>query len=66
MQILYDPRDDHYHELVGIQVLDWLDDVGAVPITEADQGQPAFLFAGACPIEAYRRRRAGSGGGPGW
>src|SRR5262249_20800111 len=53
MQLLYDPRDDAYHERVGSQVLYWLDDLDAVPLDEADPNQPGFLFAGARPLEDY-------------
>jgi hypothetical protein len=54
MQLLYDPRDDHYHERLGSRVLYWLDDLGAVPLPEADPGTSGFLFAGARPIDDYR------------
>jgi hypothetical protein len=59
MQLLYDPRDDPHHEKVGSQVLYWLDDLGALPLPEADPGAEGFLFAGARPIEDYRERVAG-------
>jgi hypothetical protein len=59
MQLLYDPRDDAYHETLGSQDLHWLDDLGALPLNEADGAQPGFLFAGARPIEDYRRVVAG-------
>src|SRR5262245_13558937 len=54
MQLAYDPRDDPYHERLGSQVLYWLDDLGAVPLAEADPAAPVFLFTGARPIEDYR------------
>jgi hypothetical protein len=54
MQLLYDPRDDPYHERLGSRILYWLDDLGAVPLSEANHVQPGFLFAGARPIEDYR------------
>ena len=54
MQLLYDARDDAYHERVGSQVLYWLDDLDALPLGEADSTRPGFLFAGARPIEDYR------------
>src|SRR5262245_44301422 len=54
MQLLYDPRDDAYHERTGSQVLYWLDDLGAVPLGEADHSLPGFLFAGARPMDDYR------------
>jgi hypothetical protein len=54
MQLLYDPRDDAYHERIGSQVLYWLDDLDAVPLGEADPSAEGFLFAGARPIEDYR------------
>ena len=53
MQLLYDPRDDAYHERLGSQILYWLDDLGALPLDEADRGAEGFLFAGARPIEDY-------------
>jgi hypothetical protein len=54
MQLLYDARDDPYHERVGSRILYWLDDLDAVPLEEADRTRPGFLFAGARPIEDYR------------
>jgi hypothetical protein len=54
MQLLYDPRDDRYHERLGSRILYWLDDLGAVPLDEAEPTEPGFLFAGARPIEDYR------------
>jgi hypothetical protein len=55
MQLLYDPRDDACHERLGSQLLYWLDDLGALPLDEADPSSDGFLFAGARPIEDYRR-----------
>jgi hypothetical protein len=55
MQLLYDPRDDAYHERLGSQILYWLDDLGAVPLDEADPAAEGFLFTGARPIEDYRQ-----------
>jgi hypothetical protein len=55
MQLLYDSRDDAYHEKVGSRILYWLDDLGAVPFDDADSGHDGFLFAGARPIDDYRR-----------
>jgi hypothetical protein len=54
MELFYDPRDDAYHERIGSQVLYWLDDVGAAPLTEARPEIDGFLFAGARPIDDYR------------
>src|SRR6516162_8583324 len=54
LQLLYDSRDDRYHERIGSQILYWLDDLGAVPLDEADPAAEGFLFAGARPIEDYR------------
>lgn len=54
MQLLYDPRDDAYHERIGSQILYWLDDLGAVPLAEADPAEPGFLYAGARPMSDYR------------
>jgi hypothetical protein len=53
LQLLYDSRDDTYHERVGSQILYWLDDLGAVRLQEADPAREGFLFAGARPIEDY-------------
>jgi ATP-grasp domain, R2K clade family 3 len=55
VQLLYDPRDDAFHERIGSRILYWLDDLGAVPLGEADRNSPSFLFAGARPVEDYRR-----------
>jgi ATP-grasp domain, R2K clade family 3 len=59
MQFLYDPRDDLYHERLGSRILYWLDDLGAIPLTEARSDAAAFLFAGARPINDYRALVAG-------
>jgi hypothetical protein len=55
VQLLYDPRDDAYHERIGSQILYWLDDLGAIPLDEAADDVPGFLFAGARSIDDYRR-----------
>jgi hypothetical protein len=55
IQLLYDPRDDPYHERLGSKVLYWLTDLDAVPLDEADRTRPGFLFAGVRPIDDYRR-----------
>jgi hypothetical protein len=52
--LLYDPRDDAYHQRIGSQILHWLDDVGAVPLHEAPRDGEGFLFAGARPLDDYR------------
>jgi hypothetical protein len=54
MRLLYDPRDDACHERIGSQILYWLDDLGAIPLEEADPTTEGFLFAGARPIDDYR------------
>src|ERR1700726_1689152 len=54
MQLLYDPRDGAYHDKVGSRILDWLQDVGAIPLSGADATCEGFLFAGARPIDDYR------------
>jgi hypothetical protein len=54
MRLIYDPRDDAYHERLGSQILYWLDDIDAVPLDEADPAAEGFLFAGARPIKDYR------------
>jgi hypothetical protein len=58
-QLLYDPRDEKYHEKLGSQILYWLDDLGAMPLNEADPKVQGFLFAGARPIEDYDSLVAG-------
>src|ERR1043166_6041439 len=55
MRLLYDPRDDPLHERLGSQILYWLDDLGAVPLHEARPADEGFLFAGARPLDDYRR-----------
>jgi hypothetical protein len=59
MQLLYDPRDAPSHKRHGSQLLYWLDDLGALPLPEADPTAEGFLFAGARPIEDYRGLVAG-------
>jgi ATP-grasp domain, R2K clade family 3 len=54
LQLFYDERDDSFHEANGSQILYWLDDLGAKPLTEARPDDGGFLFAGARPIEDYR------------
>lgn len=54
MDLFYDERDDAAHEARGSQMLYWLDDVGARPLSEAAAETPGFLFAGARPLEDYR------------
>jgi hypothetical protein len=55
MELLYDVRDDAHHERIGSQILYWLDDLGARPLDEVPLDVEGFLFAGARPIEDYRR-----------
>jgi ATP-grasp domain, R2K clade family 3 len=55
MDLWYDQRDDHFHEKHGSQILYWLDDLGARQFDEAGPAAEGFLFAGARPIEDYRR-----------
>jgi hypothetical protein len=59
MNLFYDRRDDPYHERVGSQILYWLDDLGALPFDEAPRDAEGFFFAGARPIQDYRRLLAG-------
>jgi hypothetical protein len=59
MDLFYDPRDDPYFEKRGLQNLYWLDDLGAKPLTEARPKDEGFLFAGARPLDDYRRLVAG-------
>lgn len=53
MQLFYDERDDRYHKTHGSEILYWLDDLGARPLSEASVDQPGFLFTGARSIEDY-------------
>jgi hypothetical protein len=55
MDLFYDERDDAVHEAHGSRILYWLDDLGARPLAEAAADDRGFLFAGARPIEDYRR-----------
>jgi hypothetical protein len=59
MELYYDERDDKFHEARGSQILYWLDDLGAKPLTEARPDDEGFLFAGARPMADYRRLLAG-------
>jgi hypothetical protein len=53
MLLLYDLRDDAYHERLGSRLLYWLDDLDARPLDEAGP-EEGFLFAGARPLDDYR------------
>lgn len=55
MELFYDERDDDAHEARGSQILYWLDDLDARPLSEAEATDQGFLFAGARPIEDYSR-----------
>src|SRR5262249_12613110 len=55
MELFYDERDDAAHEARGSRILYWLDDLGARPLTEAKPSDQGFVFAGARPIEDYRK-----------
>lgn len=57
-KLVYDVRDDILFEQRGMRNLYWLDDLGAVPLTELDPDDEAFLFAGARSIEDYRKLTA--------
>jgi hypothetical protein len=59
MQLYYDLRDAPYHEKKTSQILYWLGDLGAKPLDNASPADKGFLFAGARPIEDYRRLVAG-------
>jgi hypothetical protein len=54
MHLFYDERDDKSHEARGSQILYWLDDLGAKPLSEARPADSGFLFAGARPLAGYR------------
>src|SRR5690348_15890834 len=55
MDMFYDERDDAAHEARGSRILYWLDDLGAKPLREAAVDDAGFLFAGARPIDDYRK-----------
>ena len=58
MKLLYDSRDDPYHERIGSQILYWLDDLGAVPLDEVDRyavrGQYSAGQIDGKPVPGYR------------
>lgn len=54
MHLYYDPRDDAAHEARGSEILYWLDDLDARPLTEARADGTGFLFAGDRGIDDYR------------
>jgi len=54
MELFYDERDDPIHEARGSQILYWLDDLGAKPLSEAKPTDSGFFFAGARSITDYR------------
>ena len=55
MELFYDERDDAVHEARGSQILYWLDDLNAKPLSEARPNDQGFVFAGARPLEDYRQ-----------
>ena len=55
MHLFYDQRDDASHEARGSKVLYWLDDLDARPLCQAKADDTGFVFAGARPIDDYRR-----------
>lgn len=55
MELFYDERDGPIQEARGLQLLYWLDDLGARPVREAGASDTGFLFAGARSMEDYRR-----------
>jgi hypothetical protein len=59
VELLYDSRDDAYHQRIGSQILFWLDDVGAVPLDDAPRNAEGFLFAGARSLDDYRELVSG-------
>ena len=44
--LFYDDRDVATHEARGSQIVYWLDNLGAKPLSEAGRGDEGFLFAG--------------------
>jgi hypothetical protein len=55
MQLLYDARDTAYHEKVGSRIPSWLHELSAVSLDVADPTCDGFLYAGARPLDDYRR-----------
>jgi hypothetical protein len=55
VELFYDERDDAAHEARGSQILYWLDDLGARPLSEAREDDRGFVFAGARPLDDYQR-----------
>jgi hypothetical protein len=55
MKLFYDERDDKNHGARGSRILYWLDDLDAQPLTKARTEDEGFLFAGARPMDDYRR-----------
>src|SRR5262245_56836157 len=53
--LFFDPRDEPVHQRTGSQLVRWLDDLGARPVTDATPRDEGFLFAGARPIDDYCR-----------
>lgn len=51
--LFYDERDQKIQEERGLETLYWLDDLGAVPITDARPESTGFLFAGARSLVDY-------------
>ena len=58
-KLVYDTRDDKLFEQRGMKNLYWLDDLGAIPLSELRPGDDSFLFAGARSIEDYEKLTAG-------
>lgn len=53
VRLLYDARDQAIGERRGDRRLYWLDDLGAVPQSEAQPAEAAYLFAGARSEDDY-------------
>src|SRR5262245_5114770 len=58
MDLFYDRRDRSAHQARGSRLLEWLVDLGAKPLSDARPDSEGFLFAGARPIEDYKRLTA--------
>lgn len=59
MRLFYDSRDEPILRRTGSRHLQWLKEVGAAPLGSAERDEEGFVFAGARPIEDYRRLLAG-------
>jgi hypothetical protein len=55
MNLLYVPSDQKYLDKRGMRTLFWLDDLGAIPLSEHPGTEEGFLFSYARHIDDYRQ-----------